>query len=149
MKYDPTHDDLPESNRIYRHHPIEAYPMTARDINEAIAIACGWELKPRLFHNREWKDIPTWVQSEYYKGKPDDYCMAGQWIGQQPPNYCGDLNAMHEAEKTLGDFSMPMEAETKMAKYWDELAKFDTCCIHATASQRAEAFLRTIGKWKD
>ncbi len=82
--------------------------MTENDINIAIATACGWELKPRLFHNGQWQDIPTWVKSEYYKGKPDDYCMAGQAIGQQPPNYCRDLNKVREAEQQLivGNYSL-------------------------------------------
>lgn len=55
------------------------------------------------------------------------------------PNYCGDLNAMHEAEKSLSD----------MIDYYGELegvCNF-TLPICATAAQRAEAFLRTVGKW--
>ena len=60
-----------------------------------------------------------------------------------------DLNAMHEAEKVLTD--------GQRIKYGDELAKFyqtDKWCvwwaiIPATAAQRAEAFLRTIGKWEE
>lgn len=65
------------------------------------------------------------------------------------PDYLNDLNAMHEAEKLLTQ--------------WEELVSYHSwlgyCggnstievhnCIHATAAQRAEAFLRTIGKWEE
>ena len=56
-----------------------------------------------------------------------------------------DLNAMHEAEKVL-------DGVLQRGDYWDYLfsltgGEFEMC--HATARQRAEAFLRTLGKWKD
>lgn len=62
------------------------------------------------------------------------------------PNYRTDLNAMHEAEKVLDQ----MQARI----YADHLAESEQdgtwagCHIwHNTAAQRAEAFLRTLGKW--
>ena len=63
------------------------------------------------------------------------------------PNYVTDLNAMHEAEKVLRD--------EQWTDYYDNL--LDTTkpsfvlrdITHATAAQRAEAFLRTLGKWED
>lgn len=63
------------------------------------------------------------------------------------PDYLNDLNAMHEAEKALlkiDDF----------CGYWETYSNVLTAkmgCMdifHATAAQRAEAFLRTIGKWE-
>ena len=51
-------------------------------------------------------------------------------------DYCSDLNAMHEAENTILDTDL-----------------FYDYCLHlgpllrANARQRAEAFLRTLGKW--
>ena len=57
------------------------------------------------------------------------------------PDWCNDLNAMHEAEKTLTS-----------AQLLDYIAfLFDTCyeATVATARQRAEAFLRTLGKWEE
>ena len=62
------------------------------------------------------------------------------------PDYCNDLNAMHEAEKLL------ISEVGNLAPYNKHLAHA-TCAsgeprYHATARQRAEAFLRTIGKWK-
>jgi hypothetical protein len=124
--------------------------MTEPEQNAAIATECGWEVKPRLLHNGEWKDIPTWVESKYYEGKPEDYCMAGQGIGQQPPRYCADLNLMHEAEKSLEsghDYWKFVEWTISIVKR-DDLP-FIKDGVSATAKQRAEAFLRTIGKWKD
>ena len=76
---------------------------------------------------------------------------------EQIPDYLYDLNACHEMEKNI--------PEGQFRKYASEL--MDVCgnhpvgCIpdypedllrlfhlvHATATQRAEAFLRTIGKW--
>lgn len=66
------------------------------------------------------------------------------------PNYCNDLNAIREAVMTL--------PENKQVLYGGHLA---WACGHtdkgsvglwkistATARQRAEAFLRTLGKWE-
>ncbi len=71
--------------------------------------------------------------------------------GAVSPNYLSDLNAMHEAEKTLPGFNELPLAQNRNS-YHDHL--FDVCgtitlSISATASQRAEAFLRTLGKWDD
>ena len=56
-------------------------------------------------------------------------------------DYCTDLNAMHDAEKTL--------KEMALHEYIAQL--FDLCyeATIATAHQRAEAFLRTLGKWEE
>jgi hypothetical protein len=57
-------------------------------------------------------------------------------------NYCTDLNAMHEAEKVL--------SVEQIAKYFwllCDISKKNNPFM-ATARQRAEAFLRTIGKWE-
>ena len=89
--------------------------MTDEQINQRIAEACGWS--------------------------PD--CDSGICWDQHGaaiitfPNYCTDLNAMHEAEQIIVDTDL-----------------FFDYCLHtgpllrATARQRAEAFLRTLGKWE-
>ena len=65
---------------------------------------------------------------------------------EEIPDYLNDLNAMHEAEKVLTGYEQTVT-------YSDNLMKivgyhtFDSA--HATAAQRAEAFLRTVGKWKE
>lgn len=70
------------------------------------------------------------------------------------PDYLDDLNAMHEAEKVLiGDYEHGENGRDASARFYDELISVTTCDgffhIHATAAQRAEAFLRTLGKWQD
>ena len=73
-----------------------------------------------------------------------------------PPFYYADLNAMHEAEKIFVPSS-----EYNLSHYMFELTKIvlpagtKRCGIiseymfHATAAQRSEAFLRTLGLWED
>jgi hypothetical protein len=87
----------------------------------AIAEACGWEPIPEGYYH------------------PDNP------IGQTMPDYLNDLNAMREAEASLfgTNYWVACKYErliTRMASSW---------AWHATASQRAEAFLRTIGKWEE
>ena len=95
--------------------------------NEAIAEACGWKYKGSPgFADLNYK---AWISPD---GR--EYCEC--------PNYTGDLNAMHEAEKEIWINK----------QQWDRYKAIlqDMRCddaIHATADQRAEAFLRTIGKW--
>ena len=60
------------------------------------------------------------------------------------PNYCNDLNAMHEAEKSLARDIRNHYIDLLGETYSDSW-EFAT----ATASQRAEAFLKTIGKWEE
>lgn len=59
------------------------------------------------------------------------------------PNCVGCLNAMHDAEKVLSG---------RLRDRYELLLcqKLGTpCFIYATAAQRAEAFLRAIGKWEE
>ena len=62
------------------------------------------------------------------------------------PDYLNDLNAMHEAETGLKNADKDL-----WHNYWYNLT---TVCEpskeywRATAAQRAEAFLKTIGKWE-
>jgi hypothetical protein len=59
-------------------------------------------------------------------------------------DFCSDLNAMHEAEKTLSETNMFV-----MAHYIERfVSRHGQHYFHATAHQRAEAFLRTLFLWK-
>jgi hypothetical protein len=66
------------------------------------------------------------------------------------PEFLKDLNAMHEAEKRV----MQADAPELLGNYHAHLIHVMDCqnCswrrIHATAAQRAEAFLKTVGKWE-
>lgn len=104
--------------------------MTDEQINRAIAEACGW-----IFVIRDEWESPS--------GDLLPSCSI--------PHYCSDLNAMHEAEKVL--------TEVNWFYYTSELARIVRLpnqpevqikqSIHATARQRAKAFLRTLGKWEE
>lgn len=97
----------------------------------AIAEACGWRC------TASFKEaFACWV-------RPDGMDHQTEWL----PDYLNDLNAMHGAEKVL--------TEEQWTDYYDNL--LDTTkpsfvlrdITHATAAQRAEAFLRTLGKWEE
>jgi hypothetical protein len=110
---------------------IESYGLNGR-----IALACGWAFNNYAHH--------PWIS-------PNDT----GWM--YPPLYSQDLNKMHEAEKTLSDVSPGKDKNgdnipSDIARYRGNLCV--VCMsnggpITATASQRAEAFLKTIGKWKE
>ena len=98
--------------------------MTPEQQRIAIAEACGWKTG--------YRDPEAW---------------------HPLPDFLHDLNAMHEAEKVLtvaqrityanqiGVVLSGGSVGRAIPNWW---------FIHeATASQRAEAFLRTIGKWKE
>jgi hypothetical protein len=68
--------------------------------------------------------------------------------------FTDDLNAMHESEKLLdlqpcGEYARRLReiVEMKTNLPWVDDGSF--AHIHATAGQRAEALLRTIGKWEE
>lgn len=108
----------------------------------AIAEACGWrffEWNPPVSRETKEAAILCWV-------RPGN----DEWQQEKLPNYLNDLNAMHEAEKVL-------TPDYQTVLYLDNLGW--VCrrdgpevpwleCPFATATQRAEAFLRTIGKWE-
>ena len=59
-------------------------------------------------------------------------------------NYCTDLNAMHEAEEILSEDELEIIYPKFLGAYREP-----NKVIRATAHQRAVAFLKTLGKWKD
>ena len=95
--------------------------MTREQQRIAIAEACGWTIKHK----------GLWVEAlQKYA------CL---------PDYLNDLNALNEVEKTMNNND-----------WWKFVEHLTNICgggtalgISATASQRAEAFLRTIGKWEE
>jgi hypothetical protein len=104
--------------------------MTNEQINIAIAEACGW---------KEEEFGPSWYQS--YTKMPD---------------YCNDLNAMHEAEKVLNERQRQTYAwqiirlARKQAGIEDYESHYPVpFVLFATAEQRAEAFLRTLNLWEE
>lgn len=66
---------------------------------------------------------------------------------KQIPDYPNDLNAMHEAEEVLTD---RLGYLIELGGCVQDAAVEDWWLVaHATAAQRAEAFLKTIGKWEE
>ena len=105
--------------------------MTEEQQRIAIAEACGWK----------------WVRLRQQEGLCDDvrgYPPDVECVGlneQYVPDFPSDLNAMHEAEKAL------------TADQWYEYDRLmplrDPQKMHATAAQRAEAFIRSLGLWEE
>ena len=113
--------------------------MIDDQINAAIAETCGWN-ECRLVA----KVVLSTLRDPVAYGIPPNgtYEIAC-------PNYSTDLNAMHEAEERLGgnkrSFAMWLAQILDTTPTVDLDDQFLN--IHATARQRAEAFLRTLGKW--
>jgi hypothetical protein len=108
----------------------------------AIAEACGWKDIKDTNHedvNIESRSISCWSG---LTGVPPKFIHYENRI--IIPDYLNDLNAMHEAEKVL-------ILDCEWANYLDHLLVIvaEGSLVHATAARRAEAFLRTIGKWED
>jgi hypothetical protein len=101
----------------------------------AIAQACGW--KRRGHHG--WS-IAYWCDP---RGSARDSI----------PDYLSDLNAMHEAEKQLSVHLSARYENILISIIRPEWKRSDYTAswlrIHATAAQRAEAFLRTLNLWED
>ena len=101
--------------------------MTTEAQRIAIAEACGWLLD---HINRS---------AMYYVPSRD--CHVGDPLS--------DLNACHEFEKILSTTLIYMQkhAFNNCAAMLCEMCKHEYNAIAATAPQRCEAFLKTIGKW--
>lgn len=118
----------------------------------AIAEYCGWKYRPE--HDVEFNTPAGRVAPESWRiDYPNGDCEATCFDGL--PDYLNDLNAMHEAEKKL---EKRYEYTEKLGRILGitygpdgemEKTDFEFDLAHATASQRAEAFLKTIGKWEE
>ena len=99
----------------------------------AIAEACGF------INVRMWSESCIASMGINAKGK--------YWGSLGVPDYLNDLNAMHEAEKALN-------VSDEQITHWQNTLELvcdrdNTITLMATAAQRAEAFLKTIDKWKE
>ena len=111
--------------------------MTEEQQRIAIAEACGWvaDGPDKTFFRQEGVGLPT----------------------MSLPDYLHDLNACHEMEKTLrgktvDEQYLPCVYEDLLSDIvagGPENLRSTWMSVTATASQRAEAFLRTIGRWND
>jgi hypothetical protein len=110
--------------------------MTAEQQQIAIAKACGWTPESGVMQY-DGEEFPWTIWHK--DGKTRNSC----------PDYPNDLNAMHEAEKVLPDKGVNA--------WWAYVANINShnptplgseTAVHATAAQRCEAFLRTLGLWQ-
>lgn len=65
------------------------------------------------------------------------------------PDYLNDLNAMHSAEKLLTVPRWNKYRKSLSVMFTDHPDDGYIFAINATAEQRAEAFLRTLGLWEE
>jgi hypothetical protein len=108
--------------------------MTDEEMRITIAEACGWIQTPP---NRSWP-TPFWTD-------PKSKVLR---VFSELPDYLNDLNLMHEVEKGLS----LAESIAYMQTLLEEDGEFLLAAwsqVHASARQRARAFLRTIGKLSD
>jgi hypothetical protein len=78
-------------------------------------------------------------------------------IYRPPRDFCNDLNAMHEEIMSLEGLIRDHSYRRALAKSvgvigfedWEHSLVCLDKLTNATARQRAEAFLRTLGKWKE
>lgn len=136
--------------------------MTNDEMRKAIAAHLGWKLYQINFAMRSWVALrepefdptkldkaadafeTTWETAEYLPFAWDNV-----------PNWPEDLNAMREAEKLLRNSSLWVIYCNTLAMLCGGTSEDDgglfvshRHAIDAPAQKRAEAFLRTIGKWR-
>lgn len=118
-----------------------------------IAAACGKKVcahRPNL-----WEHLGPEGDSELYCTVCKDYLS-----NMRLPDYLHDLNAMAEAERWLARNRPELENryDRELARVTNglntvtcagESAFYVSLLRRASATHRAEAFLRTIGKWTD
>jgi hypothetical protein len=115
----------------------------------AIAEACGWKREDKLPFTRHGGTVEQNVPEEAWWHDKVAGCNFA------PPNYLSDLNAMHEAEKTLTVLKREYYAQQLFELLDVPITCFNSnhikmwVLLRATASQRAEAFLRTLNLWQD
>ena len=129
--------------------------MTKEQINIAIAESQGWKFVPSHDHEILGRAVPEYWEHDEHSRIYNDHVA----------DYCNDLNAIHEVIKTLDTKQQIQYADVLCRQTGKELLDYTGCyypgenpiidmeiifLVHnSTALQRAEAYLRTIGKWKD
>jgi hypothetical protein len=114
--------------------------MTNEQINAAIAKACGWEDITESVAPAEFQRRATGMLRDHGNRTPT----------KQIPNYCNDLNAMHEAEKVLKGYEQIATYVWHLENRSEDWSTDEhMMATHATARQRAEAFLKTLERWEE
>lgn len=121
--------------------------MTDQEINAAIAEWRGWQ----QFREEEYPHRTLWRETE----------EVGSRVWDEPNDYCNDANKMRDEEVWLLATQPNMSGAAYVANllavirgvdadYFDKITwDLAVDLVTATPHQRAEALLRTIGKWKE
>lgn len=119
--------------------------MTNEEMDRAIAEYLGYRVVSSLEYGLFWLETPEGKQSGYKQGISENHAWAVCC-----PKYSTDLNAMHQVEKAF----MSSGNANEYLKTLDNLVNSGIFCseyntVTASAFWRAQAFLRTIGKYSD
>ena len=129
--------------------------MTNEQINIAIAEACGLDV---IQNPHGSKDRPEAWKTGFFTpkaAKQRRISWPSSAVVKVIPDYCNDLNAMHEAEKVLTNEHHRQYRSEVWYSVCNDISSYE--CVKAaerphfsaTSHQRAEAFLKTIEKWEE
>jgi hypothetical protein len=122
--------------------------MDTKKINIILAEFCGWDCDPMVA--REWESRGQWARHSTVDG--------GTIVSKNRiPDYCNDLNAIHEVEAKLTsnqrfeyfyNLNDAVGLVNSNSPAWiKEFSVIDIAT--ASAQQRAEALVKTLDKWVD
>lgn len=118
----------------------EAEKLTQEEKRVLIAQARGYKEFPFRFNNEQ----KVWALNQ----EQADSLTLGVFTWSLTPDYFRDLKACHEMEESLNEGQREVFADNIIQMFpSDKTNGFSW--IHATASQRAEAFGLTLGLWEE
>ena len=111
--------------------------MTREEQNVALATAFGWQDIHYGWDGYGERSIRGWLGT-----------APGEQRQRLIPDYTYDLHALHHAEALLTDLQRDIYG-CILAGYALPAGGERWACAHATAAQRAEALLKTLGLWTE
>ena len=110
----------------------------------AIAESQGWKGPD---HPDVKKHVATWSKPEIWYMKPNGLLT---WLSDIP-DYTNDLNAIHKAMESLSDTQIGiwLLRVSEICSRDCQAGKSRYSSANATASQRCEAFLKTLNLWEE
>ncbi len=131
--------------------------MTDERMRIKVAEACGTAFKELVIQYPDGRENGRGNTPEYIRQKFNNYRSQGidcelVEVTSTNEDYPNDLQACHEMEKALTEKQVRSYAFI-LAQVLDTSPTVDLddqfLNIHATARQRCEAFLKTLGLWED
>lgn len=126
--------------------------MSPEAQREAIARACGYSYfrskSTGIYQFSIWLDgVGDWERVE---SLPDQWEEGGNYVDRICPDFLNDLNAVHEAEKSLSDHEHEaFRGRLRERVLQDSPGPWERDYPSATATQRCEAFLRAKRLWAE